>query len=364
MQSAGNRSKRVLFLTPYPFDTAPGQRFRYEQYFNTLTQHGIEYTILTFLDEETNDILYKKGMVLKKAWGIVKGFLRRIKHLYQARSYDYVFVFRELSPIGPPVYEWILAKVLGKKIVYDFDDAIWLPNTSENNKMIAGLKWHHKVDSICKWAYKVSCGNDYLCDYARQFNANVVLNPTTIDTEHHHNQIKNQHTDMLVIGWTGTHSTVDYLKDLVPVIQKLEQEFDFEFRVISNRAPDFELKSMVYIPWQKDTEIADLLGFNFGVMPLTDDKWAKGKCGFKALQYMSLGMPAVVSPVGVNVKIVTEGVDGFLCNTPMEWENALRKLITDEALRVEMGKAARQTIVSHYSVLSNTGNFLSLFDAK
>ncbi len=363
MQSAENRSKRILFLTPYPFDTAPGQRFRYEQYFNILTQHGIEYTILTFLDEETNAILYKKGMVFKKGMGIVKGFLRRIKHLYQSRGYDYVFVFRELSPIGPPIFEWILAKVLGKKMVYDFDDAIWLPNTSENNKMIAGIKWHHKVGSICKWAYKVSCGNEYLCDYARQFNPNVVLNPTTIDTQHHHNQIKDQHADKVVIGWTGTHSTVDYLKELVPVLQKLEQEFDFEFRVISNRAPDFELKSMVYVPWHKETEIADLLAFNFGVMPLTDDKWAKGKCGFKALQYMSLGMPAVVSPVGVNAKIVTQGVDGFLCNTPQEWENALRQLITNETLRVQMGTAAREKIVGHYSVLSNTGNFLSLFAA-
>jgi glycosyltransferase involved in cell wall biosynthesis len=256
-----------------------------------------------------------------------------------------------------------MAKVLGAKIIYDFDDAIWLANTSEHNKIAAGLKWHQKVDSICKWAHKVSCGNEYLCDHARQFNTNVVLNPTTIDTENHHNRIKNQHTPTVVIGWTGTHSTVDYLDDLVPVLRKLEQELDFEFRVISNRKPDFELESMVYVPWQKDTEIADLLKFNFGVMPLTDDKWAKGKCGFKALQYMSLGMPAIVSPVGVNNRIVTDGKDGFLCSTPETWELAMRKLISDETLRVQMGAAARQKIEGQFSVLSNSGNFLSLFAA-
>lgn len=354
---------KILFIVPYPHGEAPSQRFRFEQYYPALQQAAIEYEIAPFLDDKTWQILYKPGHKVAKVMGIISGFVRRKLLMFRVRKFDYVFLHREAAPIGPPIFEWFMAKVLGAKIIYDFDDAIWLSNTSEHNKIAASLKWHQKVDSICKWAYKVSCGNEYLCNHARQFNANVVLNPTTIDTEHHHNQIKNQHAEKVIIGWTGTHSTVEYLDNLVPVLQKLEQELDFEFRVISNRVPDFELKSMVYIPWQKDTEIADLLQFNFGVMPLTDDKWAKGKCGFKALQYMSLGMPAVVSPVGVNTKIVTEGVDGFLCNTPEEWENALRQLITDEALRVQMGIAARQKIVGYFSVLSNSGNFLALFAA-
>jgi glycosyltransferase involved in cell wall biosynthesis len=354
---------KILFIVPYPHGEAPSQRFRFEQYYSALSKAGHEYEIAPFLDDKTWQILYKPGHKLAKVMGILGGFMRRKLLMFRVRKFDYVFLHREATPIGPPIFEWFMAKVLGAKIIYDFDDAIWLSNTSEHNKIAAGLKWHHKVDSICKWAYKVSCGNEYLCDHARQFNTNVVLNPTTIDTEHHHNQIKNQHANKVVIGWTGTHSTVEYLNELVPVLQKLEQELDFEFRVISNREPDFALQSMVYVPWQKDTEIADLLQFNFGVMPLTDDKWAKGKCGFKALQYMSLGMPAVVSPVGVNTKIVTEGVDGFLCSTPETWETALRKLITDEALRVQMGAAARQKIEGQFSVLANSGNFLSLFEA-
>ena len=135
---------------------------------------------------------------------------------------------------------------------------------------------------------------------------------------------------------------------------------DFEFKVISNRAPGFELRSLVYKDWKKETEVDDLMTFNLGVMPLADDPWTRGKCGFKALQYMGLGMPAVASPVGVNTAIITQGVDGYLCNTPEEWETTLRKLVTDEKLRVEMGQRARQTVVERYSVLSNTSNFLSL----
>ncbi|CAN5334078.1 glycosyltransferase family 4 protein [soil metagenome] len=354
-------SLRILFIVPYPHGEAPSQRFRFEQYYPALQQAGITYEIAPFLDTETWQILYKPGHKLAKVWGIVKGFGRRKLLMFQVRKYDYIFLHREAAPIGPPIFEWFMAKVLRAKIIYDFDDAIWLPNTSEHNKIAAGLKWHQKVNSICKWAYKVSCGNEYLCDFARKYNANVVLNPTTIDTVNLHKQTKNQHTDKVVIGWTGTHSTVGYLDGLVPVLRKLEQELDFEFRVISNRPPDFQLKSLVYVPWKKDTEIADLLQFNFGVMPLTDDKWAKGKCGFKALQYMSLGMPAVVSPVGVNTCIVTPGEDGYLCETPLQWEDALRTLIEDEQLRVQMGLAARQKIVSHFSVLSNTGTFLCLF---
>lgn len=354
---------KILFIVPYPHGEAPSQRFRFEQYYPALQQAGIQYEIAPFLDDKTWQILYKPGHKLAKVMGILGGFLRRKLLMFRVRKFDYVFLHREAAPIGPPIFEWFMAKVLGAKIIYDFDDAIWLPNTSEHNKIAAKLKWHHKVDSICKWAYKVSCGNEYLCNYARQYNSHVVLNPTTIDTVNLHNQLKNQHTDKVVIGWTGTHSTVEYLNELVPVLQKLEQECSFEFRVISNRPPDFELKSLVYIPWNKDTEIADLLQFNFGIMPLTDDKWAQGKCGFKALQYMSLGMPAVVSPVGVNTRIVTDGVDGYLCITPAQWESALRQLVTNETLRAQMGEAARRKIEGHFSVLSNSGNFLSLFAA-
>ena len=354
---------KVLFVTPYPHGEAPSQRFRFEQYYQVLDKAGIEYDIAPFLDDATWQILYKPGHTLQKIWGILKGFGRRKLLMLRLGKYDRVFIHREASPIGPPIFEWFMAKVLRKKIVYDFDDAIWLSNTSDNNKIVAGIKWHGKASSISKWAYKVSCGNQYLADFAKQFNSNVVLNPTTIDTEHLHNRIKDQRTDKVVIGWTGTHSTVQYLDELVPVLTKLEQKYDFEFRVISNREPDVQLKSLRYVPWKKDTEIDDLLKFNFGLMPLRDDKWAKGKCGFKALQYMSLGMPAIVSPVGVNTTIVDNGLNGYICHTDEEWEHAIESLITDVDARTKMGAAARKKIVDRYSVLSNSGVFLSLFDA-
>jgi len=353
--------KKVTFIVPYPYGIAPGQRFRYEQYLELLVQQGYTVKTYSFFSLKAYQLLYSSnnfGRLLFTLWGYVK----RTLQLPLLFSVDYVFLFREASPLGPPVFEWIVAKVLRKKIIYDFDDAIWLPQYQENPRLLDKLRNPSKVNSIIKWSWKISCGNAYLAGHARQFNANVVVNPTTIDTEHLHNQIKNQQTDKLVIGWTGTHSTLMYLEPLIPLIKKLEEKYDFELLVIANVKPEFECKSLRFIPWNKDTEIDDLLRMNVGVMPLLDDAWTRGKCGFKALQYMALGIPAIISPVGVNKEIIQQGVNGYLCNTDEEWSAAFEALLKDPELRITQGKAARKTVVDRYSVVSNTKNFLDLFN--
>ena len=355
---------RILFVVPYPPGQAPSQRFRFEQYLDKLVAHGHTYQVAAFLNQDTWKILYKPGHTGAKAWGIVAGFLRRVGLLFTVPGYDFVFVHREAAPVGPPLLEWVMTKVLGKRLIYDFDDAIWLTNTSETNKIAAGFKWHHKVASICRWAHKNSCGNAYLAAYARQFNPHTVVNPTTIDTEGLHNQVRDQaKPGHLVIGWTGTHSTLKYLDQLVPVLAQLEAEgLKFEFKVISNQPPALPLRSLVYLPWRKETEIADLLSFHVGLMPLENDVWARGKCAFKALQYMALGIPPLVSPVGMNTEVVQDGQNGYVCDTPAEWEQRLRELLANPQLRERLGRAARATVETRYSVKANLANFLGLFD--
>jgi glycosyltransferase involved in cell wall biosynthesis len=352
----------ITFLFPYPLEESPSQRFRFEQYFYTLKKHNISYKCQSFFDTKTWQVLYAKGPLLRKAEGIAAGYIRRIVVLFKLTNVSHVFIHRELTSFGPPVFEWIIAKVLRKKIIYDFDDAIWRTDLDKTERIKIALRNPSKTKKIIQWSWKVSCGNEYLCHYARQFNATVVLNPTTIDTEHLHNKIKNQHSDRIVIGWTGSHSTLKYLEPMVPIIKKLEQEFYFEFLVICNKKPEWDLKSLVFLPWNKDSEIEDLMKINFGLMPLPYDEWSKGKCGFKALQYMALGMPALVSPVGVNSEIVSHGIDGYLCQTAEDWEKYIRTLLSDETLRTDIGKNARKKIIEKYSVLSNEKNFLSLFN--
>ena len=361
--------KKILFLFPYPSGTAASQRFRFEQYYDLLTAQGFHLTKAPFLDPKTWNILYQPGHAFQKSLGILMGFLRRLLLLFTVRKYDFVFLHREAAPLGPPVFEWLLANVFGKKIIFDFDDAIWLPNTSQENKLARFLKFPEKARLTCRWAYKISAGNGYLAAFGKRAKGiseiepspTVVINPTTLDTLHQHNRLKNQHSQKLIIGWTGTHSTLIYLTDLLPVLRNLEQHHDFTFLVIADKNPDFDLKSFHYLPWQKSTETDDLLQMNIGVMPLTDDAWARGKCGFKALQYMALGIPALVSPVGVNTEIVQQGINGFVCQTPEDWYTALEWLLTNPQLRDELGKNARQTVVNRYSVQSNTPLFLSLF---
>jgi glycosyltransferase involved in cell wall biosynthesis len=150
---------------------------------------------------------------------------------------------------------------------------------------------------------------------------------------------------------------------LLPVLRELEKEYAFTFLVISDQPPGFTLPSLRYLPWNKATEREDLLRMNIGIMPLTDDPWAQGKCGFKALQYMALGIPAVASPVGVNCDIIRDGVDGYLCRTDAEWKNALAQLLSKDALRTRLGHAARQRIEDSYSVQANRLTFLRFFTA-
>ena len=149
---------------------------------------------------------------------------------------------------------------------------------------------------------------------------------------------------------------------LVPVLQKLEKQFHFTFLIISNQPPDLPLKSIEFLPWNKETEIEDLLKIDIGVMPLSDDRWSKGKCGFKALQYLSLNIPALVSPVGVNSRIVRHGENGFLCATEDEWYGHLKRLLTDTDLRQRLGRQGRKDIILNYSVLANRDNFMCLLD--
>jgi glycosyltransferase involved in cell wall biosynthesis len=167
----------------------------------------------------------------------------------------------------------------------------------------------------------------------------------------------------VVIGWTGSHSTLKYLRLLQPVLQKLENQFDqVSFLVIADQQPQLRLSRLDFIKWNPITEIEDLLKIDIGIMPLPDDEWSKGKCGFKALQYMALEIPAVISPVGVNIEIISEGIEGFLCRTDEEWLVVLGKLIQDATLREALGKRGRKKIIDSYSVSSNTSNFLSLFE--
>ena len=170
-----------------------------------------------------------------------------------------------------------------------------------------------------------------------------------------------QTEQIINIGWTGTHTTMEYLDDLIPVIQKLEHLFNFNFIVISNEAPKYKLKSLQFIKWNKSSEIKDLASIHIGLMPLPNETWAQGKCGFKALQYMALNIPTVASPVGVNTSIIKDGENGFLCESQDEWFDKISLLLSNIEIRQEIGKKGKETIINNYSVAKIGTDYNNLF---
>lgn len=353
---------KILVIQPYPTGVAPGQRFRYEQYLAILSANNYLITQKSFIELTGWKVYHQSGQLVKKMLTILFGFIKRFLLMFSIYKYDIVFIFREASPIGPPIFEWLIAKIWRKPIVYDFDDAIWLPNYSEANAKFHRLKAYWKVSKNIKWSSYISAGNAYLADYARQYNANVMVIPTTIDTENHHNIPCDQTKKPIVIGWTGTHSTMQYLDFLEPILIELEQKYSFEFHVISNEKPNLKIQSLQFIPWNKTSEIEDLAKFQIGVMPLSQDQWAEGKCGFKGLQYMSLEIASVMSPVGVNKKIIKNGENGFLVETAEQWLEVLEQLIKNDELRTKIGKAGKLTVENEYSVKANATKYLEILE--
>ncbi len=354
--------KKILFIIPYPIDVAPSQRFRFEQYFEVLTNSGYQYDVASFWSEKGWHILYQQKNVMRKAIAFFLGVIRRFLLLFQTNNYQFVFIHREALPLGPPIIEYVIAKLLKKKIIYDYDDAIWLPNTSDQNILVEKLKYHQKVKTICKWSWKVSCGNSFLADYARKNNNQVFVNPTTINETYHFPISKKVSNNPVTIGWTGSHSTTKYLNSLVPVFIELMKKHPLKIIIISNHEPLWEFSDYEFIKWNKKEEIAQLGKIDIGIMPLDDNIWEKGKCGFKALQYMAMGIPAIVSNVGANKTIIDHGVNGYLCDNKQDWEKYLSELIQSETLRKTIGKRGRIKVMDNYSVLSNTKLFLSLFE--
>ncbi len=357
------RKTKILFLSPYPFDEVASQRFRFEQYFSTLTKNDFVFSQKTFYSGKTYKVLYKPGKYFSKLTGILWGFIKRNVHLLRALKADYVFIHRESTPLGPPLYEWILAKIMRKKIIYDFDDAIWLENTSEENRFISKLKMPQKVFKICQWSYKVSCCNEYLASHARKYNSKVSIIPTTIDSRIWNPVKETNSKHPITLGWTGTHSTLPYLLSIRSVLEKIIEKYpQLVIRIICNKRPDWDVPNLDFLTWNRSTEISDLAGIDIGLMPLPSNPWAEGKCGFKILQYFALGIPAIASPVGLNKNLISHGKNGYLCATEEEWISNIDLLINSGESREKTGNKGRETLVNHYSLEVNATNFLGLFE--
>ncbi len=358
--------KKILFIAQHRPDRNPSQRFRYEEYLDFLAEKGYQCDHSYLLSEKDDKIFYQKGRYLAKLGILAKSLWKRWRDVRKASAYDFVFVQREAIMLGSAFFERRLSKK--SKLIFDFDDAIWLPNVSSGNKPVAWLKRPQKTQRILKAAHLVIAGNQYLADYAKPFNPNVRIIPTTIATERYQCVPPASKTPdkRICIGWTGSPTTLPHFRAFEPVLKQVLDKYGERVyvKVIGGMGYVSPLLNNKSVSWTSETEVEELCELDIGIMPMPDNAWTRGKCACKGLQYMALGIPAVMSAVGVNRQLVQQGENGFLCETDEEWMAHLSSLIESAMLRQRIGAAGQETVLSNYSVQANTERFLAVFEEE
>ncbi len=350
---------QVLFLVPYPTE-GPSNRLRVEQYLPWLARAGMDCHVHAFVSPALYRILYQPGHQARKVAHLFRGAFSRLTDLLTARKWDVVFVHREAWPLGTALLEKAFAQTAGG-LIFDFDDSIFLPNQSEANSRLAMLKRPQKTAWIIEASHYVIAGNEYLRDYALRYNQRVAILPTPVDTDTYSPGPRTGRGINLVIGWIGTHSTARYLYALENVFRALTQKYpNLEIMIVSNGGYQTEIPNVRNVPWSLEKERELLSAIDIGIMPMPDDAWTRGKCGFKALLYMSMGIPAVCSPVGVGTQVVRDRVSGFIVDSDEEWIEKLSMLVEDATLRQVLGENGRQMVQEQYSVKVCAPRFMSI----
>ena len=350
----------MLAISPIPEEGA-GCRFRVSQYVPYLESQGFTVTIRPFYTPEFFRMVYKPGHFVRKSISFVGLLARRLRVLRELGDYDVVFLYREAVPAGPPWIERRIAR-RGLPIVFDFDDAIFLPNVSEANKSLGFLKDTSRPAKIIAFSSHVVVGNEFLADYARQFNPAVTVIPTAVDTTRFVPRPDRERVPASgpVVGWIGSPTTYHYLEKMAPLLKDAAARHAFTLKVSGAGKPvHFDGVTVQEVPWSLDREVELFNSCDVGVYPLQDHDWERGKCGFKAIQFMACGVPVVASAVGVNREIVQDGVNGFLATSPAEWVEKLSRLIADPALRRTLGDAGRRTVEARYSLRATAPRLVS-----
>src|SRR5574338_276441 len=340
------RMIRALFLLKYG-PRAASTRHRHLQFIPYLGAHGFRCDVSWLLSDKYLSDLLDRNRLNRAA--ILKGYSERLfLRSRTLRTFDVVIIHVDSLPYLPPIVERRLSR-LQVPYVYDFDDAIFHQYDLNPSRLVR--HWlGGKVPDMIRRAAHVVAGNRYLADFAFRFNSHVTVVPTTVDTTEFVPADIVAHRRPVVVGWIGSPSTARYVESLSPVWQQLTSEGSITLRLIGAGGTTMAAEHVEIREWNEAREVADLQSMDIGIMPLEDDPWAQGKCGFKLIQYMACGLPVVASPVGVNAQIIREGETGFLCRTPEEWLVRIRRLASDADLRRQMGSRGRDLACAEWSL--------------
>lgn len=348
---------KVLALCSYPLEAA-STRYRLIQFIEPLARQGINLTVSPLFDKDEFAMLYRRGQNPRKAFRLINAARKRLFDSFKSREFDVIVVQREAMIVGPPVFEW-LYKSIGKcPMILDLDDATYLRYVSPiYGRLGSALKFFGKTDKLIEWSEAVICGNRFIAEYAGRNGRKTIVVPTVVDNDKFCPTVKNE-TDIPIVGWIGSHSTFPSLESLFPVFTELSRKYDFILKIVGAGKEKINIEGVKVdnAAWSLEREIADFQSLDIGLYPLqtTDsvsEKWLTGKSGFKAIQYLSIGIPFVVTPIGVTGEIGVENETHFTAVSKEQWYENLEKLLQSAELRKKMGAKGRKYALKHYTVL-------------
>ena len=272
-------------------------------------------------------------------------------------KYDIVFLQRKR--FNQPRLGWLRKRA--RRIVYDFDDSVMYRNSKAKDPISSTRR--KRFVRMIKNSDFVIAGNEFLKREVLPYNPNVEVIPTGIDRERYGIKTYPVQQKRVTLGWIGDHGSIHYLEKMRPIFERVGEKYPHvELKIVCDTFFDCDRMGVVKKNWTSEGEVADLQGFDIGLMPLVDDPWSWGKCGFKIIQYQGVGVPVVCTPVGVNRDLVEDGVNGFYAMTPKEWEEKLSLLIENSELREQMGREGRKRVLENYTYQASAPRLLSILD--
>lgn len=345
----------ILVLPRYG-QLGASSRLRMYQYLPLLREAGFEVSTSPLLDDD-----YVRGLHTGSApkLSILKDYWQRVCILLQIERFDVVWIEKEALPWLPePVERFFMRKA--QRVVLDYDDAVFHRYDQHQYPIVRSVLGE-KLDHLMRHAHMVTVGNDYLAERAHTAECqNVQFLPTVIDLARYPSPVFRMRQGPLVVGWIGQPSTAGYLHEVASALMPLHESGLIRCVAVGARADQVRDTPFEAQTWNEDTEVAQISSFDIGIMPLPDNPWERGKCGYKLIQYMACGLPVIASPVGVNSQIVQAGVNGLLAETPEEWAEAVRALVMNEEMRLGFGGAGRRLVEKTYCLQVQSKRLITL----
>ncbi len=330
----------------------PSSRFRIRQYIPILEASGIDVhdyyrkfsTQMAGSSEGTKRIRYDPLLVLKALLYESENIMTRLHNSIECNKYDIVWLSRQLI-IGYPSFE----SLIKKPIVYDIDDAIFLSGK------LANLQF--KISA--QRASAVIAGNDFLAEEASKYCKNIYIIPTAVDIHRWKPLIKQKldatvNSDAFKIGWSGTSTSYKYFIPFEQSIKKFLIDFPSAKLIFMADKFPHELKILnpyiQFLKWNADNEVEFIQSLDVGLMPIAHDKWSEGKCAYKSLLYSACGIPVVITPTGVNKKLLSTADIGFGPVLPDDWYEVLQVLFLDRLLGKRLGGNGIELVKKDYSI--------------